>query len=104
MEDTRVTPRSGAKVARRLPVPLTERDDYELAVLRAECMPMIQNMLGLGESPSDAALVHAVFDLGLQQLREVRRDAAYEALAATYDNDAARRIARRRRPVSADDE
>ncbi len=92
------------KVARRLPVPLTHRDEDELALLRAEYQPMIQSLLGLSESPSDAALVHAVFELGMQQLREARRDAAYEALAATYDDAAARRVARRRPPLSADDE
>jgi hypothetical protein len=91
-------------VARRLPVPLTERDEYELAVLRSEYQPLIQQMLGVPDSPSDAALVHAVFDLGLQQIREARRNAAYAALAATYDDRTSRRVARRRRPLSADDE
>lgn len=93
----------GAKVARRLPVPLTDSDEDELVALRAE-EQLIQQTLGLGSSSSDAALVHAVFDLGLRQLREARRDLAYEALAVTYDDDSARRVARRRRPLSAGDE
>jgi hypothetical protein len=95
---------SDARVARRLPVPLTERDDDELAAMRADFTPALRNLLGLGEHPSDAALVHAVFDLGLRQVREAQRDLAYEQLAVAYDNDAARRVARRRRPLTADDE
>jgi hypothetical protein len=94
----------GARLARRLPVPLTERDEEELAALRSEYKPLIKQVLGLDGSPSDAALVHAVFDLGLQQLREARSDLAYQALAVSYDDDSARRVARRRRPLSADDE
>ena len=101
MTDTRTrAAKTRTKAARRLPVPLTQQDEVELA----ESKTLIQRMLNLGDSPSDAALVHAVFDLGMQQVREARRDAAYEALAATYNDDAARRVARRRRPLSADDE
>lgn len=86
---------------RRLSVPLSEHDDAELARLRST---ETLETLGLAPSASDAALVHAVFDLGLRQLRERRMESAYAELALTYDDATARNVARRRRPLSADDE
>lgn len=88
--------------SRRLPVPLTEHDDAELALLRADSH--LEDVVGLTRDASDAALVHAVFELGLRQVREARLDLAYRALAVEYDDASAREVARRRRPLTGDDE
>ncbi|MBA3743294.1 hypothetical protein [Sporichthya sp.] len=84
---------------RRLSVPMTPDDDRALEALRAD-----PDALGLTGRPSDAQLLHAVFRLGLAQLEERRAEEAYAALALTYDDITARRVARRRSPLSAGDE
>jgi hypothetical protein len=91
---------------RRLSLPLTPEDEIELAALKTEPRrEALASLLGVRtEFTSDAALVHAIFDLGLQRVREAQLDAGYAELAKSYADAEARQIARRRRPLTADDE
>jgi hypothetical protein len=94
---------NGITASRRLSVPLTESDERDLVWVRENMHILITRDL-VQTNPSDAQLVRALIALGLEQLRERELAEGYAALAEDYDNAAARRIARRRRPITADDE
>ncbi len=89
---------------RRTPLPLTARDQADLAKLR-EPGPERDALSSLAALPegdvSEALLVHAVFAAGLRAVREAAESASYEADAADrYARaDAVRATARRRRPT-----
>jgi hypothetical protein len=97
--------RLSERVTRRSPLPLTERDEADLARLRepGPARTALANLTS-GSLPdsdiSEAMLLHAVFVAGLRAVREAAEAAAYDELAADYaTQDAERRtIARRRRP------
>lgn len=85
---------------RRLSVPLTGRDLADLETIRRS--PERLNELEVSSESSEAALVHAVFEKGLQLLKEEARERAYEELAADEEliayKAARRSVPRRRRP------
>ena len=60
------------------------------------------------ESVTEAALLHMIFAAGLRAIREKAEERAYASAAAdrlaSGEADEARRIARRRRPVWADED
>lgn len=100
-----------APVVRRSSLPLTERDEHDLALLRSSApqRAALGRLSGEPLAPADlseAALLHAVFEAGLAAVREASEDAAYAELAAQQaDEDTARRTeARRRRPSWATDQ
>lgn len=86
------------RTIRRLPVPLTERDEADLALIRSS--PEAQRAIGATEGMSDAALVHALVAYAASRAREVAEEAAYAALATDPEHQefeaALRRRGRRR--------
>lgn len=82
---------SSAAPHRRLSVPLTERDEEELRAVRRS-PARLSALVDVDARASDAQLVHAVFEAGLERLREAEEAAEYVALAADDDwADAERR-------------
>jgi hypothetical protein len=69
---------------RRLSVPLTERDEEELKTVRRS-PARLSALVDVDARASDAQLVHAVFEAGLEHLREAEEAAEYVALAADED-------------------
>ena len=71
--------------AKRLSIPFTGRDLDDLAVLRRS--PAILRALPGAPTPesSEASLVRAVFEAGLERARELADAAGYEALAEDED-------------------
>ena len=66
---------------RRLSVPLTDRDEEELRAVRRS-PARLSALVDVDARASDAQLVHAVFEAGLEHLREAEEAAEYVALAA----------------------
>ena len=92
-------------VVRRPNLPLTERDEVELARLRSSAsLRKVLARLASGDSAvermSEAMLLHAVFSAGLAAIRAAAEQEGYEALADDYREQARarRRLARRRPP------
>jgi hypothetical protein len=106
-----MTGRASSPVLRRSSLPLTAQDEADLALIRSseELRAAFAGLLAgsdaralLHDSPSEAALLHAVFALGLARIREEVDAAGYAELAASYSPaiDLQRRsAARRRRPA-----
>ena len=85
------------RTVRRLPVPLTERDEADLTLIRNS--PEAQRAIGATDGMSDAALVHTLVAYAASRAREVAEEAAYAALAADPEHqefEAAMRHRRRR--------
>jgi hypothetical protein len=90
---------------RRTPLPLTARDQADLAKLREpgperDALSSLAAVLPEGDV-SEALLVHAVFVAGLRAVREAAESASYEADAADRHAraDSDRATARRRQPT-----
>lgn len=100
-----------AAAVRRPSLPLTERDERDLALLRASA-PRREALSRLTGEPvtrpdlSEATLLHAVFEAGLAAVREATEEAGYAELAAQQGAEQAERRAeaRRRRPAWADEQ
>jgi hypothetical protein len=99
-----------AKIRKSLP--LTEKDLADIARLRQETpeREALSEMVGIVvvESVAEAALLRMIFEAGLRAIREKAEERAYASAAedrlASGDTDEARWIARRRRPVWADED
>jgi hypothetical protein len=95
-------------VVRRAQLPLTQRDLDDLAALhaptpqRAALVRLVPE--GIADQISESALLHALLELALARVREETEAAGYAELARLQDDDARRRVARRRKPGWADDE
>jgi hypothetical protein len=97
--------------ARRPSLPLTEQDEQALELIRTS--PAYRSALTRlsGEvaeattGMSEAALLHAVFEAGLDAIRLAAQESGYAALAAEQSTNAEfrRAAARRRRPSWADE-
>ncbi|HSF26041.1 MAG TPA: hypothetical protein VLC50_00840 [Actinomycetes bacterium] len=104
-----MTVRLRAAVVRRPSLPLTERDEQELAALREHRthLHVLEQLSGVPVTggTSEAALLHAVFQAGLAAVREAAEEAGYAEIAAASADRApeARAAARRRRPTWADE-
>lgn len=103
--------RARVTAVRRSSLPLTERDQQDLALLRAsepqrEALGRLTGEPVIGADVSEVALIHAVFAAGLRALREATEEAGYAELAAQQTGELAVRRAesRRRRPVWAEDQ
>jgi hypothetical protein len=92
-------------VARRASLPLTDQDLADLARLREPEGPWLRRLrahAGEEKLGSEAAILHAVWAVGIERLREEILDEGYAALAASYDdpgereNEAALRRRKRR--------
>lgn len=104
-----------ARVTRRPSLPLTARDESDLVVIRSS--PSHQRALedlartpsGQTQTLSESALLHAIFEAGLDAVRAAAQEAGYAELAdqmATEQRDGEvdrRAEARRRRPSWADE-
>jgi len=94
---------------RRPSLPLTQRDELDLARLRA---PGYLNALERLVAPatdladaSEAVLLHAIFQAGVNAVQEAVADAGYAALADQLADEADdRRLAARRRQPGWSDE
>jgi hypothetical protein len=93
---------TASRRVRRLPVPLTERDEADLRLIRNS--PEALGQIGVRADDSDATIVHALMTLGARQAREAAEDAGYAALAADLEERAIelaiRRHGRRRRTAT----
>ena len=105
-----MTTRIRAQIVRRPSLPLTERDERDLALLSSSPghQEALQRLSGM-ESPStvsEAAVLHAVFEVGLATIRSAVEEASYAQLAAQQAEAAAqfRAEARRRTPSWAHEE
>lgn len=89
---------------RRLPVPLSERDERDLDLIRSS--PAALESVGAQRTDSDAALVHALMAVGAQRAREAAEETGYAALAADPEEQAVRAAlrARERRRLERDGE
>ena len=91
-------------VARRVSLPLTEQDERELARLRHD--PAYREVLaGLAGADAEitgditeSVLLHTLLRLGLTAVDSAAQQAGYDELAADYQLDDRRRVARRRQP------
>lgn len=90
---------------------MTERDERDLTLLRDS--PVYQKALEqlsgeeVGQTErSEAALLHAVFEAGMEAIRQAAQEAGYALIAAEQLQHAKERrdTARRRRPSWADEE
>jgi hypothetical protein len=105
-----MTSRMRTPIVRRPSLPLTERDERDLALLASspEHREALARLSGL-ESPSsvsEAAVLHAVFEVGIATIRSAVEEASYALLAAEQASAAAqlRAEARRRTPSWAHEE
>ena len=97
------------RIVRRPSLPLTERDEQDLASVRNS--PEYRTALGLpttddvSQDVSESVLLHAIFEAGLRAIRRQAEEVGYAEIAQSYiQEDAQRRtIARRRRPAWAEE-
>jgi hypothetical protein len=103
--------RMAAPPARRASLPLTERDEQELALLRESAIH--RNMIAeLSAAPtfpkdvSEAVMLHAVFEIGLRTVREALEEKGYAELARAQVEEEPNKYvsARRNRPTWANEE
>lgn len=106
----RMSTRMHTPVVRRPSLPITERDERDLVLLRGSeaHRAVLERMTGqpvTSGDVSESVLLHAVFEAGLIAVRSAIEDAAYAALAAEQAAEAPERRAqaRRRRPTWADE-
>jgi hypothetical protein len=95
----------------RKSLPLTERDLADLERLRGQTpeREALSDLAGVVvEGVTEAALLHMIFAVGLQAVREKAEELAYASAAAerltSGEAEETRRIARRRRPAWADED
>jgi hypothetical protein len=100
-----------ATVVRRPSLPLTQRDERDLELLRTSALHRESLARLSGEAVAEAevsesALLHAVFEAGLSAVRAASEEAGYAQLAIEIDaeGDTHRAAARRRRPSWASEE
>lgn len=99
-----------SKVTRRPSLPLTERDEADLATLRAND-EYLEALARLADTPldhataSESALLHAIFEIGMNALRDSAEADGYAQIAAesAAENGVRRATARRRLPTWASD-
>lgn len=75
-------------VTRRASLPLTDHDLADLARLREPDGPWLRRLrahTGEEKLGSEAQILHAVWVIGMDRLREEVLDEGYAALAASYD-------------------
>lgn len=102
---TTMARRISQPVARRVSLPLTDQDERELARLRDD--PAYQVALaGLADDDAqltgeitESVLLHALLRIGLSAVESAAQQAGYHELAADYQLDDRRRVARRRTPA-----
>ncbi|MEB3052136.1 hypothetical protein KV112_20725 [Mycolicibacter sp. MYC123] len=91
----------------RKSLPLYERDQMALTALRRSPthLAILGELAGtaVSESSSEAAVLHAVWEAGIQAVREQVEDAGYAAMAGDQETRERQAIARRRRPTWADE-
>lgn len=91
----------------RKSVPLSERDLRDLAVLRASAThrAALSELSGanISDSSSDAYVLHAVWQAGLEAVLDSVEEAGYAQMAAERDTATRKSVARRRRPAWADE-
>jgi len=100
------------RVIRRPSLPLTAQDESDLDLIRSSpnhrraLEQLGGDLAGVTESLSEGALLHAVFEAGLEAVRLAAAEVGYAELAQQQRQDAGaqRAESRRRRPSWADDE
>lgn len=91
----------------RKPLPMTSTDLTLVQSVREDSAYrealMAASGRSLGEHPSEASVLRAVFEAGAASVREQVETVGYAELSAQRDTEA-RRIARRRQPTWADED
>ncbi len=100
-----MTTRISQAVVRRPSLPLTERDETDLEVLKATSQKLLTD-LGLEVGTSESALLNSIHRAGMRSLTERIAELGYEQLAQqldaeTTEADTEVRKARRRHQVDA---
>src|SRR3954464_12043927 len=91
-----------SRIAQRKPLPLSERDLRDLDLIRQTDTPQhraVVALLGRELPGSEAATLHALFEIALQAIAEQAREDGYRHLAEsrTGEDDQELRAARARR-------
>lgn len=85
---------SSPQKTRRLSLPLSDRDEADLEALR-RAPEVLETLPGnVSEKSSDAALLHAVVEMGFQRIREFHMDLQYAQIAVEIQDS---RDSRRKR-------
>lgn len=96
------------ETATRKSLPLSTRDLSALSALRRSPVhrAVLADLAGtpLSETSSEAAVLHAIWEAGVQAVRERVEEAGYAEMAADRDPDVHKAVARRRRPTWADEQ
>ena len=94
-------------VAARKSLPLSQRDLQALAQLRssAEQRTALANLVdaAVTEHDSEASVLHAVLVAGLRAVRRQAEEEGYAQMAEQMETASRQAVARRRRPVWADE-
>jgi hypothetical protein len=105
-----MTTRMPTSAIRRPSLPLTERDEQDLVLLRESevrrrILASLSGDTAFSADASEAVMLHAVFKVGLTTLGEALEDQGYAEMAAqqTTETLEMRSEARRRRPTWADE-
>jgi len=97
-----------AERATRKSLPLSSSDVDHLAMLRASAAhrEALSDLSGsaVPESSSEAALLHAVWEVGMKAVQDRVEEEGYAQMAEDRDTSRRKAVARRRRPPWADDE
>jgi hypothetical protein len=96
---------------RRSSLPLTERDEQELALLRESTthrnmVAQLNAVSTFSKDVSEAVMLHTVFEIGLRTVREALEEKGYAELAKQQAEEEPNKhaTARRSRPSRAGDE
>lgn len=112
MQNVLMASRMKSQAVRRVPLPLTESDERDLALIRQssayrEALGALAGDWRLGQEGevTESVLLHGVFAAGLDAIKALAQEAGYAQLAEermTGEGER-RRVARRRAPSWADD-
>ena len=94
-----------SKISRRLSLPLSDKDEVDLALIRKSPERLRDLKDGLTNASSESAIVHAVFEKGLRSIREQAMEETYAEMAADAKVAAeavANRLRLARRPRDSD--
>lgn len=82
------------RTKRRLSVPLTDHDERRLTLVRESPQALAALPGEVTPNSSEAAIIHALFEKGLDAMQEAQIDAAYAQMAEDMRSTRAARRAR----------
>lgn len=91
----------------RKSLPLSPRDLRDIEMLRGSYAHRSAlsdlSTESVDESSSEAVVLHAIWEAGMNAVREAVEEGEYARMAEDYDMSARKAVARRRRPAWADE-